>query len=65
MTVEDVIDKFMKSVPELNVHIMSTDEQNLYHGKAEHIVPKIKEFEATRVVLVIEAKPNETNNVVS
>jgi len=63
MTVEEVIQKFTQSVPELNIHVMDTDERNLYHGKAEHVFPKIKEFEATRAVLVIEAKPNGTDNV--
>jgi len=62
MTVEEVIEKFTKEVPELNIHVLTQDEQNLYHGKAKHIFPKVKEYEATRAVLVIEAKLEDTNS---
>jgi hypothetical protein len=59
LTIEEVIEKFTKEVPELNIHVVTRDEQNLYHGKAAHVIPSIKEYEATRAVLVIEAKKPE------
>lgn len=55
-TVNEIISEFTAVEPDLNIHVLDKAEKPLYHGKGAHVFPKIGEFNATRVVLVIEAE---------
>lgn len=58
-TVNEIISEFTAVEPDLNIHVLDKTEKPLYHGKGAHVFPKIGDFLATRVVLVIEAEPEK------
>lgn len=54
MTVQELLKKFPE--PNLNMEIRSKTGERVYHGRANTLTETILNYDATRVVLVVEVE---------